>query len=34
MAPSRVATSELMRSAKQSMVLELSLGAESTAVLP
>ena len=31
MAPSRVATPELMRSAKQSMVLELSLGAESTA---
>ena len=31
MAPGRVATPELMRSAKQSMVLELSLGAESTA---
>ena len=31
MAPGREATPELMRSAKQSMVLELSLGAESTA---
>ena len=31
MAPGRAVTLELMRSAKQSMVLELSLGAESTA---